>query len=116
MGFTPEKGARTVHRLTVSVRRTNDTTVITLAGEIDFDARSMLADTARHLPPAPGSVCLDLSRVTFMDSSGLHFLLRLDQRVGQGRLRLVGVQEQPRRVLTLTGLDRMLALAPQPQV
>lgn len=111
MGFTPEMGARTVHRLNVSVCHENDTTVIAMTGEIDFDARPILADCAQLLPPTPGPVCLDLSRVTFMDSAGLHFLLHLDARVAaaQGRLRLVGLQEQPRRVLGLTGVDRILA-------
>ncbi|MEW2298091.1 STAS domain-containing protein [Streptomyces sp. NPDC006743] len=57
------------------------------------------------LPDDGHTLCLDLSGVPFMDSSGLNLLILLHQRLHtqQGRLALAGLQPQPARLLQRTG-------------
>ena len=57
---------------------------------------------------------LDLSDVTFIDSTGVALLVRTNRQVAAGRLRLVPVEGQVRRVLELTGLTRYLEFVTEP--
>jgi len=84
-----------VHRVTPS----GDLDIATLPQlEVEFDAVS--AD--------PGlMIVLDLTELTFMDSSGLHLLLRLSERFPQ-RLRVINGSASVERLLDLTGArDRL---------
>ncbi|MEQ4722177.1 STAS domain-containing protein [Nonomuraea sp. B19D2] len=76
--------------------------LITIAGEIDCSNAGRLESytTQRHLPRQP--VVLDLSGLTFMDSSGLHALLRLDAAARPPGLYLAAVHAMPARVLQIT--------------
>jgi anti-anti-sigma factor len=52
---------------------------------------------------------IDLSDVTFCDSTGINMLLRLHHAAGEdGWVRLAGVGDQVRRVLQITNADRVL--------
>jgi anti-sigma B factor antagonist len=54
---------------------------------------------------------LDLTRVPFLDSAGLAALLALSREAkAQGKTLRVAIAGSPRRVLRITGIDRMLAL------
>jgi anti-sigma B factor antagonist len=56
-------------------------------------------------------VILDLSEVTFMDSSGLGVLVSAMKAVrSHGELRLIGVHPRVREVFTLTGLSRVFTV------
>ena len=85
-----------------------------LSGEIDHHgAREMMEALdraiAHHLPLR---LTLDLSGVTFMDSSGLAVLLRCKRRMDAvgGCVKAVAVPTQPRRVLDAAGLGRIIPL------
>ena len=88
-------------------------TLIEAAGEIDMDsvARLRLAvmEAVEH-----GSVVLDLTRVTFCDSSGVHLIYEAD---GAARVRDVGlrlcVSTQVREVLELVGGPAVLKIVPR---
>ncbi|MGA5732448.1 STAS domain-containing protein [Streptomyces seoulensis] len=82
-----------------------DRTVITVAGEIDLHACPALMDTTSVIPPDGKALHLEMSGVTFMDSSGLNHLLQLHLRLlVEGRqLVIAGLQDQPTQVLLLTG-------------
>ena len=82
-------------------------TVLAVTGEVDIasspELRSALdaaLDTGAH------EVWLDLCATTFMDSSGLHVLLQLQQRAEalRRRLTIVCPPGNVRRVLDLTGV------------
>ncbi|MFJ3766279.1 STAS domain-containing protein [Streptomyces sp. NPDC090082] len=85
-------------------------TVITVAGELDLTSCPALEDATCFALADGSSLRLDMSGVTFMDSSGLNLLLTLRRRlIADGnRLELTGVGEAPMRVLTLTGADALL--------
>lgn len=88
-----------------------------LSGEVDL---STVAGLERRLDEVIGAsaevVLLDLRGVTFLDSSGLRLMLRLDarQREHGGRLVLVRGGRRVARVLELTGADERLELIGDP--
>ncbi|NLF34426.1 MAG: STAS domain-containing protein [Clostridiales bacterium] len=58
----------------------------------------------------PKRLILDLSGVTFMDSSGIAILLRAWRRMGElsGTMTVSGVPAQAARVLRAAGVDRLI--------
>ena len=81
------------------------------SGEVDLAGAPVLADEVDALALGPGHrVVLDLSGVDFMDSSGLHVLVRLHRRVEEvgGELSVRDPSPQVRHLLELTGLLPLL--------
>ncbi|MBY6185528.1 STAS domain-containing protein [Marinobacter hydrocarbonoclasticus] len=80
-------------------------------------------DTVKHFRPEfdsmlrceEGDVCLDLSAVDFIDSSGVGAIIHLFKRLkSQGRdLELSGVSGQPRRILLMLRVDRAISMQSQ---
>lgn len=65
------------------------------------------------LPASPARTIIDLSGVSFVDSSGLGALVALLKRVGpSGSLVLAGVQPPVAKLLALTRLDRVFEVHP----
>ena len=83
-----------------------------LAGEIDHHAaKEIMAELAEQIDAAlPEHLVLELSGVTFMDSSGIAVLLNAWRRMGQlkGTVEVRQVPEQAQRVLQAAGLERLL--------
>ncbi|GAA4916532.1 anti-anti-sigma factor [Nonomuraea thailandensis] len=103
--------------LSLSCRDVPGGALITVTGELDSTNADQLESYAeRHRLPGPGLV-LDLTGLTFMDSRGLHVLLRLNAAVrGQGGLlRLAAVHDVPARVLQITGVWLALHIHPDAQ-
>ena len=92
--------------------------LVTLGGELDLSTKPTLdAEFSRLLSGEPGTLIVDLRRLTFIDSSGIHSLVVLHQdcqRTGRP-LRVVRGTEQVMRVLSLCGLDSRLVLDAGPQ-
>ncbi|MEU8944455.1 anti-sigma factor antagonist [Streptomyces sp. NPDC048489] len=93
------------------VHRDRGHTVLELHGEIDILTALAIApylDSATH-PPEP-RVVIDLRPVEFFDCSGLRLLYRARSRVlaRGGSLHLVCDRPLTLRMLTVTGLDRVL--------
>ncbi len=90
---------------------------VRLCGELDHAAASgaMYAVTEAAREYLPRTCVLDLSGLTFMDSSGIAVVLRakrLLDRTG-ARLTVQGAPEQAKRVLELAGLGAMLEQQPE---
>ena len=87
---------------------------ITLSGEIDHHgARAMMEQLEDAIARAlPLRLTLDLSGVTFMDSSGIAVLLRALRQMNQlgGSLRVTSIPVQARRVLGAAGVGRLIPL------
>lgn len=97
-------------RLTTTVSAAGDARPIriSLTGEIDVSTSDhvlgvVLGVLNRH---RPGRLDIDLTRVTFMDASGVNALVRLLSHAGDMDCRLVAVGPQPmvERVLRITGV------------
>ena len=86
-----------------------------LAGEIDHHAaKEIMAELAEQIDAAlPEHLVLELSGVTFMDSSGIAVLLNAWRRMGQlgGTLVVSHTPPQAEKVLKAAGLDRLLKFA-----
>jgi len=84
-------------------------TVIRLGGDLDLynadDVRDALADAAAH---NPGRVVVDLSQVTFLDSTALGVLLEARAALPPGALHVAAPQLEAMRALRVSGLDRHL--------
>lgn len=85
-----------------------------ISGEVDHHgAREIMGALDREIDAAmPRRLALDLSGVTFMDSSGIAVLLRARRRMGEleGELTVGNIPAQPRRVLEAAGLGRIIEL------
>ncbi|MGH3307714.1 MAG: STAS domain-containing protein [Nocardioides sp.] len=85
-------------------------TIVWVRGEIDLATAPGLM---RELSVAVGAdncrVIVDLTHVTFMDSTGLNALVSARRRAdaGNGEVRLVGASGMVRKVLRITGLERV---------
>ena len=93
-----------------------DGLVLTLRGELDaYDApalRTAFAEAAAEV--GGGAVVLDLTDVTFLDSTALGTIVGLLRRVreGGGELRAVLPETEARRIFELTALERSLDVRP----
>lgn len=91
----------------------DDRALVSVGGEVDLDTASQLGEHALEaIRDVSSHLVLDLSGVTFMDSTGLKVLLSIQRRVdlAAGSLAVVGTTRSVRRILTLTGLDQTFAL------
>lgn len=87
-------------------------TGLVVSGELDLATAGQLAD---HLDPLPGhgaEVRVDLSGLTFLDSSGLRVLIEAHQRaeVAGRTIVFTGVSIVVRRILELAGVADYLVL------
>lgn len=90
---------------------TRELALVSVSGELDLhtagclEARIEEADTV-----GAGTVLVDLSEISFIDSSALEVLVRESKRLeGRGHsLVLVTNDPRTRRILEVTGLDRVL--------
>ncbi|MFD3327512.1 STAS domain-containing protein [Streptomyces sp. NPDC058701] len=97
IGVTPGPQPGTVH--------------LCVSGEIDFDNAALLRETLLiALKSYRGTLCLDLSQVTFCDCAGLNALLTAQLatlRAGR-RLRIATASRSVERLLRLTGTRTLL--------
>jgi anti-sigma B factor antagonist len=86
--------------------------LLDVAGELDLaTAPSLTAALQAALASGAREIWIDLSGVTFMDSSGLHALLAVRDQLHDGRrLVLIAPPGRVRRLLELTGVDGIFAV------
>ena len=100
--------------MTDAIREEQGRLVVALGGEIDLDrapeVRSLLLDCVAR----GRDVLVDLSRVTYIDSSGIASLVEALQNAGKGgtTLGLVAVSPAALRVFELARLDTVFAIHP----
>ena len=99
--------------LQLSTRPLDARALVSVGGEVDLDTASQLGEHALEaIRDVSSHLVLDLSGVTFMDSTGLKVLLSIQRRVdlAAGSLAVVGTTRSVRRILALTGLDQTFTL------
>ena len=84
-----------------------DADTLVLEGEIDAHTAPDLAARYVELPAGDGDFVMDMSKVDFMDSSGLRVIIELHQRAEQASRRLVlRTPSQPViRLIEVSGLN-----------
>ncbi|MGW7431602.1 STAS domain-containing protein [Streptomyces sp. NPDC054861] len=94
--------------LDVEVEILDDTTaILSVGGELDIETATLLHHhLANQFLHGRRHLVMDLSRLAFMDSSGLNVLIRAarDAREAGGDLHLVAPTPAVRRILEITGL------------
>src|SRR3954469_6774795 len=89
--------------------------VLPLQGEIDLNVSPQLATTFAEMVRArPPHVVVDLTKVTYIDSSGLAVLIVGMQQVKEygGKFALVGLQHDVRSILETAQLDQFFSTYP----
>ena len=88
--------------------------LLEFSGELDHHgARNALHEVELAVDAAlPKKLVLDMSGVTFMDSSGIALIRRAQQRMQllDGRLLVCNVPAQAKRVLDAAGIGRLVTI------
>jgi anti-sigma B factor antagonist len=104
--------------INIDVVERNDVLVLVVEGELDLSAAPLLDESLEMAKATDATaIALDLNRVTFMDSAGVHVLLQhsLSDR-GRERLILLRGSPQVRRLFEVTGVERYLQFADRPEL
>lgn len=101
--------------LSVEPAEEGGTTVLTLTGELDIGTVGQLESAlAEATGDPPARLCLDLTPLDFIDSTGLAAIIRAHTAVtgAGGRLTVATGQGAVSRTFAITGLDGMITLCP----
>ena len=101
--------------LSLSSRTERGYIIAALGGELDIAAAPMLREKLLvMIGPAASRLIIDLSAISYADASGLAVLMATGRRAGLlgGFLRLASPSPEVADALSITGLDRHLAIFP----
>lgn len=97
----------------MSAPSTERPNVLPLEGEIDLHVSPTIAASLRAMvQEKPKQLVVDLSRVTYIDSSGLAVLIEAMQNVAQygGSFALAGLQDGVRPIFEIARLDQVFRI------
>ncbi len=97
--------------LDVQTREDSDAVHLSLSGELDLSTVDKVEEELRRVEEGGAqTVVLDLSSLSFLDSTGLRTIVTADQRARKSgrRLAIVKGPETVHRVFTITRLDERL--------
>lgn len=94
--------------ISIAPAGSGSTAVVEAVGEVDLGNSDQLAESATAAGAGGGGVVLDMSGVTFMDSSGLKALLLATRELGAGLAVVVTPGSSVERLIVLAGVaDRI---------
>ncbi|MFE9812299.1 STAS domain-containing protein [Streptomyces sp. NPDC005548] len=104
------KAAEQPARLSITQTDRGGVRLLTLSGQIDADTTDVLRRNLQTSAPAPSRTVLDLSAVTFMDSSAINVLVaaRRDALGAGGWIRMAHLTTPVQRVVEIVGLDTII--------
>ncbi|MFF3001043.1 STAS domain-containing protein [Streptomyces sp. NPDC057950] len=96
--------------LSITQTTTAGIRILVVGGEIDHDNADQLRQALHVDADAPARFVLDLSAVTFMDSTAISILVVANNTAGEagGWLRLAAMSESVQRVVEIVRLDTVL--------
>ncbi len=86
----------------------NGRAIVFMSGEIDLAAKEQIGDALSAARQGSADVVVDLSELTFIDSTGINALVSEVLKVREGRFQIVGVPARIRRVFEITGVADLL--------
>jgi anti-sigma B factor antagonist len=88
--------------------------LVEVSGEVDLASAPQLFETLVQW--SEGDVHVDLSGVSYVDSSGLHALFRAERRANERGRRVIvhGTRPNVRRIMEIAGVTELLHLDGQP--
>jgi anti-anti-sigma factor len=102
----------------VEVRTENRAVVFAVEGELDLASSPTLEQELDRVRDADADLLIvDLRRLRFMDSTGLHALVKANKRATEAGRRFAVVRggAQIERLLNLTGVGELLIVADTPE-
>jgi anti-sigma B factor antagonist len=105
-------------RLEVTSERGAGSVLVRLRGDFDlYSCAEVRSEVEGLYGEAETEVVLDLSGVTFLDSSGLGTLIGLQKRAnqGSGQLKLTGLTSQVQKIFDITHLTGAFTIVPAHQ-
>jgi anti-sigma B factor antagonist len=97
---------------------TGRTVTLSLSGELDLISSPILEEAFQRAHESDVDlIVVDLRRLEFMDSTGLHGLVAAQQRAAQSgrRFGLIRGTEQVQRLFDLTGMADLLPIVDSPE-
>lgn len=96
-----------------NVSQRGGATVVALCGELDVASSQGLSDELVGLIDAGATdLVIDLTKLAFIDSTGLSAILRANRKLEKGHLVLREPNPMVRQVLEITGLTGALRIEP----
>jgi anti-sigma B factor antagonist len=93
-----------------------DAYLVRVAGEVDLFSAPRLEEVLGGLvDDGAAHLVLDLSGVPFLDSTGLGVLLAFAARLGRESFAVTGLGIESRRVIEITGADRVITVVEGPR-
>ena len=101
----------------IDIVERDDLVVIAVEGEVDLCAAALFEESLAVAAATDAlAIVLDLDRVSFMDSAGVHVLLQFSTAErNRDRLSLTHCPSQVHRLLEVTGVRRYLSFVPAPE-
>ena len=99
--------------LEVKTKDRNGLVHVALVGELDLSTVAKVQEELRRVEAdAPATVVVDLSKLTFLDSTGLRCIVTADERARDQGRRVVIVRgpDAVQRVFTITRLEERLEM------
>jgi anti-sigma B factor antagonist len=97
----------------IAEERADGTLVLSIRGDVDLHVAGELSERLESaVDDGPSALVIDLTGVTFLDSTTLAVLLRVMKRLRArgGRFRVVVPRNEIRRIFEVTLLDRVFEL------
>ncbi len=98
-------------QLEFAIERTLDKITVYCNGRITSDTTAQLRDTVKPLLSESHVVVLDLTQVSYMDSSGLGTIvgLYISAKSAKSQLRLINLNDRLKELFSLTRLGKVLS-------
>lgn len=113
MSFEPGyDGCTTFETLSIATRRDRDEYVIELGGEFDLSGVARVSEVfASALNSSATGIVLDLRELEFLDSTGVHAILKAERSAGDRNRSFVIVRgsRQVQRIFEISGVADRLA-------
>jgi anti-sigma B factor antagonist len=100
----------------IDIVERDDVVILVVGGELDLSAAPDFTFWLARVEASPApAIVIDLDRVSFMDSAGVHALLQFSvSERNRDRLTVTRGSPQVQRLLEVTGLTRYLSFVPSP--
>ena len=98
----------------IDVKKDGEISIVTIDGAVDGKTAPEAQNTITPLLQPNSAVILDMSKVNYMSSAGLRTLLLVYRQSSSqnSRLALVGVSEEVKDVMSMTGFLKFFTLCP----
>ena len=114
MQLKPHRKSKRGITMEINAKCSDRNLLLEFSGELDHHgARNSLREVEMAIDAAlPKTLVLDMSGITFMDSSGIALILRAQQRMQllDGSVLVCNVPPQARRVLDAAGIGRLVTI------